>query len=128
MAIRQRKYRSLRWLLRRQLFYQHIGETKNTSRRLFRSFMVTKIEPDQILTEIQFPYGGAALSVPGSTKPPAVVRLRSSPQPRKSSLLVMEPSWGGSSAGGVSPSPLLRGVEAALAGKTPADIEAVCGT
>ena len=33
------------------------------------------------------------------------------------------------SAGGVSPSPLkLRGVEAALAGKTPADIEAVCGT
>ena len=33
------------------------------------------------------------------------------------------------SAGGVSPSPLkLRGVEAALVGKTPADIEAVCGT
>ena len=89
-----RKYRSLRWLLRRQLFLRSTSGNQHTPRRLFRAAMVTKIEPDQILTEIPGSrMAGAALSVPGSTKPPAVSAImRSSPQPRKSNLLVMEPS------------------------------------
>ena len=47
MAIRRRKYRSRRWLLRRQLFAQHMRD-QNTSRRLSTA-MVMKINRTKFL-------------------------------------------------------------------------------
>ena len=107
------------------------GETKIPLDGFFEAAMVTKIEPDQILTEIRVPVwqGGAIGTGFHETASRqcdyAIVAAAAQVELSGDGPIIRAAV----SAGGVSPSPLkLRGVEAALAGKTPADIEAVCGT